>query len=258
MQPDLKDCATRLSLYVLNLLDEIRSAPRDVDPQETRANILALFALFDQGRSPTETFQLAKYALCAWIDESLIRADWPHAAGWKARPLEKDLFGTECRSWRFFELAEIARQRRDREALQVFRFCVAFGFRGIYGGNPVKVRLNDPLPMRRVRAAAPVAVPVLAGSLAADDWSNAPLDSAEKSFSRNESPKPFLRKDVPSVLPPTLSEWTEFTFGEFPSREKSPAHTLWDVFAPTDAAKHWAIVMAIGGLLSAMLFAIGH
>ena len=136
MQPDLKDRTTRLSLYVLNLLDEIRSSPRDVDPQEARSNLLALLAPFDQGDSPNETFQLAKYALAAWIDESLSRADWPHAAGWKARPLEKDLFGTVCRSWRFFELAEIARRHRDRQALQVFRFCVAFGFRGIYGGDP--------------------------------------------------------------------------------------------------------------------------
>ena len=261
MHLDLKDHVTRLTYFVLNLMDEIHAAPGDVDAKECRATCIELLGAFDESQQRPETFPLAKYALTAWIDDLLCRAKWPHAATWREYPLEQELFGTTGRHWKFFELAECALVREDWDALLVFQFCVEFGFRGIYAKDRVRVRLSDRLPMMRSHAERPVPV-VAAAFVDRMEGRSAYADASETlGEPRSSSFRPAGPFSSESVLPPTLAEWSHRTFGTMGRAAESESRSLLPlgrVFPATRRFTDWAIVMAVGLLLFAVLCAMGH
>lgn len=269
MQLVFKDSVTRLTCFALDFMEEIKNPSADVDPEECRATCLELLRAFDQSGSEAERFQSARYALTAWIDDCLIRARWPHASMWSARSLEQELYGTSCRNWRFFEQAEACLKRADWEALRVYQFCVAFGFRGIYAKDRMKVRLNDRLPMSR--APLESSTPMLLGVLKEE---SSGVFRSQREFaagfsndgSHTTTTLAKLEQSPPDerweqVLPPTLDEWTERTFGilqgDSPKRLKRWLRFI-TAFSNKERLKDWAIVMAVGFLLTAVLFAIGH
>ena len=263
MHLDLKDHVQRLTFFALNLVDEINTSPQDVDARECRATCLELLRVFDRSETLPETFELAKYALTAWIDDLLCRAKWPHAAAWRHYPLEQELFGSRCRHWKFFELAEVALRREDWEALSVFRLCVEFGFRGIYSKERVRVRLSDRLPMMRSHAERPVPVVAapfedrLQGRESYADLSEAMGEAGPRSSSFR-APENSVAEPV---LPPTLAEWSHRTFRTLAGSEAGESHSLLPLARILPATKRltdWAIVMAVGLLLFAVLFAIGQ
>jgi type IV/VI secretion system ImpK/VasF family protein len=264
MHLDLKDHVTRLTFFTLNLVDEIHTSPQDVDAKECRGTCVELLRAFDQSESLPETFQLAKYALTAWIDDLLCRAKWPHAAAWRQYPLEQELFGTTCRHWRFFEQAETALCRGDWNALLVFRFCVEFGFLGIYAKDRVRVRLSDRLPM--MRSPSDRLVPIMSGIFQEDRFEGpaAYADTSESASDlgpRSSSFRAASTDASETVLPPTLAEWSHRTFrmlGQSPEGESRSLLPLSQVLPATRRFTDWAIVMAVGVLLAAVLFAMGH
>jgi type VI protein secretion system component VasF len=269
MQLDFKDTLTRLSCFALDFLEEIKNPAADVDPEECRATCIELLKAFDQPGPRAETYQSAKYALTAWIDDRLSRARWPHAGLWSARSLEQELYGTSCRNWKFFEQAELAGKREDWEALRVYQFCVAFGFRGIYAKDRIKVRLSDPLPMARAPKGS--RVPILLGVLkeeasgisrgqfASGGEDSKGFSSAVAAVAQTEAANPGERFEA--VMPPTLEEWSERTFGLLRGSSRRGIRSwlrLHRVLPAQEHIKDWAIVMAVGLLLMVVFFAIGH
>lgn len=263
MHLDLKDHVTRLTYFALNLLDEIQTSPHEVDAKECRGTCLELLRAFDHAEARRETFQLAQYALTAWIDDLLCREKWRYAAAWRNHPLEQELFGTTCRHWRFFEQAELALRRQDWDALLVFQFCVEFGFRGIYAKDRVKVRLNDRLPMTRARAASQARTPLLAGVLQEDASGHAVhfADYAGTGNDLRQDSLPSFTQSSEPVLPPTLAEWSRRTFSVLEKHapsDSAPRSLFGQILPAGKLLTDWAIVMAVGLLLFAVLFAMGH
>lgn len=80
-------------------------------------------------------WRLAKYALVSWIDEMLINHAWSGSKWWSNHVLEAKLFQSRLCSVRFYEFAQEAAALSERDALQVFYYCVVLGFRGIYGAT---------------------------------------------------------------------------------------------------------------------------
>jgi type IV/VI secretion system ImpK/VasF family protein len=268
MQLDFKDTVTRLTCFALDFMEEIKNPSADVDPEECRATCIELLRAFDQKGPKGETFQSARYALTAWIDDRLIRARWPHASEWNAHSLEQELFGTSCRNWKFFEQAEAALKRADWEALRVFQFCVAFGFRGIYGKDRMKVRLYDRLPMSRTPEESH---PPLLWGVLKEESSGVIRRQGELAtgFSKDSSTTATaipVAAEIHSaerwerVLPPTLDEWSDRTFSALHAGPKGIRKWLRlnRAISAQEILKDWAIVMAVGLLVTAVLFAIGH
>jgi type IV/VI secretion system ImpK/VasF family protein len=264
MQLDFKDTVTRLTCFALDFMEEVKNPKADVDPEECRATCIELLRAFDQKGHKEETFRSARYALTAWIDDRLSRARWPHAAKWNAHSLEQELYGTSCRNWKFFEQAEAALKREDWEALRVFQFCVAMGFRGIYAKDRMKVRLYDRLPMSRTPAESPT--PVLLGVLKEEasgvfrSQVGLSSDSSATATAIPASVETHPAERWERVLPPTLDEWSERTFSALDMGPKGIRkwQRLKEAFSTQEILKDWAIVMAVGLLLTAVLFAIGH
>jgi type VI secretion system protein ImpK len=76
-----------------------------------------------------EPFLGIRYALCCWLDEILIDSSaW--GIDWDQKKLERALYSSADRAWKFPIQAEMAEKRESTDAIEVFMLCVMLGFRG--------------------------------------------------------------------------------------------------------------------------------
>ncbi len=74
-----------------------------------------------------------KYALVAFIDEQILRSEWPGRMQWLARPMQLALYGENTAGEGFFVRMEALREQPARaHVLEIYFLCVALGFQGIY------------------------------------------------------------------------------------------------------------------------------
>ena len=134
MTPKFAAAVDPIFLCVLGLLDQI-SQNEPIAAEEARERIENLFrkadALLSEKRY-LEGWELAKYALVAWIDDVMIEAPWQGHDWWENNSLEFAYFKTRDRATEFFKRAKEAAQLTRRDALEVFYVCVILGFRGLY------------------------------------------------------------------------------------------------------------------------------
>jgi len=131
MTPEFALAVDRVFLHVLGLLDRIGHGenPR---PDEERMRIRGWLDQAEAQLGQSPDWQLAKYALVAWIDDVLIEAPWDGRVWWKEKALEVDVFNTRLREKQFYDKAVEAASLPRKDALEVFYVCVILGFRGIY------------------------------------------------------------------------------------------------------------------------------
>ena len=82
----------------------------------------------------TGTVQDAKYAMAAFIDESVMASEWPGRLDWMSRPLQLEYFGEHLAGERFFEKLKHLRQggEQNLNLLELYYACLQLGFEGIY------------------------------------------------------------------------------------------------------------------------------
>jgi type VI secretion system protein ImpK len=78
---------------------------------------------------PTLEFKSALFAVCAWIDETLMRARLPGFELWPARMLQQRYFNTTRAGIQFYERLDNL-SSRDLELREVFLICLTLGFQG--------------------------------------------------------------------------------------------------------------------------------
>jgi type VI secretion system protein ImpK len=80
---------------------------------------------------PSLEFKSGLFAVCAWIDETLMRARLPGFELWPGRMLQQRYFNTTRAGIQFFERLENL-SSRDLELREVFLICLTLGFQGKY------------------------------------------------------------------------------------------------------------------------------
>ena len=123
---------------VLGLAAQLASA-RDLPPADVLQRRIE--ALLDRMSRRAEEAQLTsadisdiKYALVAFIDEQILRSEWPGRMQWLARPLQLAYYGENTAGEGFFMRMEQLREQPARaHVLEVYFLCVALGFQGVYG-----------------------------------------------------------------------------------------------------------------------------
>jgi type VI secretion system protein ImpK len=119
------------------------------DFQALRSRVTSTFNEVDQmalgAGYPAEDVRLARYALTAFIDETIARTDWANKSQWSQNPLSLADFDDNRAGDEFFnKLAEIRKQGDSKaDLLEVFYYCLALGFEGKYA-------LADPMERRRL------------------------------------------------------------------------------------------------------------
>jgi type VI secretion system protein ImpK len=135
MNPKFAAAVDPIFLYVIghhNQILERGSAPAEAVREGIQNRFRQADALLTEKRQQ-EGWELAKYALAAWIDDLFIGATWQGRDWWENNSLEFMYFNTRDRATHFFLKSKDAARLTRRDALEVFYVCVVLGFRGLYG-----------------------------------------------------------------------------------------------------------------------------
>jgi type VI secretion system protein ImpK len=107
---------------------------------ELRNLLLAYLKDFERscglgGKAP-ESVNQAKYALTAFLDETILNTPNDCREQWVQEPLQVQLFNDHSAGEHFFKHLEelLTDLQKNHEVLEVFYFCLALGFQGRYQG----------------------------------------------------------------------------------------------------------------------------
>lgn len=134
MEPEFAVTVDPIFIAALRLESRIEEQENIIVADE-RATLIRKFEDADRKFGKSEEWVLAKYALCAWIDERLIGSAWKDSGWWKDNCLEKKFFGTRDCKEEFFSKGIDAEKLANKNALEVFFIAVVLGFRGFYGDS---------------------------------------------------------------------------------------------------------------------------
>jgi len=131
MQSEFATVIDPIFMAALRLESRIASGERFVTADE-RAVLVRKIEEAESKLGTSEEWKLSKFAICAWIDSSLIETNWQESSWWKENCLEKKFFGSRDAHEEFFKRAVDAASLSSKNALEVFYIAVVLGFRGFY------------------------------------------------------------------------------------------------------------------------------
>lgn len=167
----LSDCFLELLTFVRYVADSPELA--ETDYATVRADVALLIERLEQRARdegiPREQFDMARFAVFAWVDEAVLCSDWPGAREWLHATLQREHYGTVNAGEEFFErldavlrqcggqaqeespLAEFARESEhemvqhcaSEEVLEVYTLCLSLGFTGMYFNEGDGGRLEE-------------------------------------------------------------------------------------------------------------------
>jgi len=81
----------------------------------------------------TDTFNAGKFAVVAFIDESILCSSWPNKSAWQKMPLQRKYFDTTNIGAKFYDhLNKLSKHGPDKAVREVFSLCLGLGFKGKY------------------------------------------------------------------------------------------------------------------------------
>lgn len=129
----LSDCFMEIIAYTaLVVRNEGGAAP---SYEQARGNMGRLIAqseaCLERGRFSQEDFNLARFAVFAWVDETILSSQWAGRQQWQREQLQRQYYQTADAGELFFErLNAIGPHQRD--VREVYYLCLALGFSGQY------------------------------------------------------------------------------------------------------------------------------
>jgi len=140
---------------------EMRRSGDPGDADILRAKIDEQFRDMDvrarQADIPQQDVQLARYAIAAFIDETILTSSWPLKDAWADKPLQLAYFNDFSAGEEFYNKVDAARGAKNVSVMEVYYLCLALGFRGKYvdlQGMEKKKILMDTM-LREIKAALP-------------------------------------------------------------------------------------------------------
>jgi len=129
----LSDCFMEIVAYASFVAQKgvVTALPYD----QVRANMLRLISqsetCMDQSSFTQDDFNLARFAVFAWVDEVILSSQWEGRLQWQREQLQRQYYQTADAGELFFErLNTIGPHQRD--VREVYYLCLALGFSGQY------------------------------------------------------------------------------------------------------------------------------
>jgi type VI secretion system protein ImpK len=129
----LSDCFMEIIAYV----SFVTRADGAEQPnfEQVRSNLQRLIAQSEAGmennRFSQEDYNLARFAVFAWVDETILASNWEGRQHWQREQLQRIYYQTADAGELFFErLNTVGPHQRD--VREVYFLCLALGFTGQY------------------------------------------------------------------------------------------------------------------------------
>ena len=131
----LIDCFIPLLAYVSYLVRSDQGA-HPADYEKARKDIGELIrqseACVSDGAVNRSDYDMARFAIFAWIDEAVMSSSWEGRRQWQRELLQREYYHTTDAGEVFFDrLNQIGLHQRD--VREVYYICLALGFTGQYG-----------------------------------------------------------------------------------------------------------------------------
>ncbi len=129
----LTDCFIELIAYAAYFLKTV--AKRQPPFDQVKADIQRLISKsqesLNNGAFSQEDYDLARFAIFAWIDEAILNSSWKEKHLWQGEQLQRFYYQTADAGEIFFErLNTLGPHQRD--VREVYYLCLAIGFMGRY------------------------------------------------------------------------------------------------------------------------------
>ena len=129
----LSDCFMEIIAYTAMIVRRDGGPAPGFD--QVRADLGRLIAQsesrLEQGRFPQEDFDLARFAVFAWVDETILASSWEGRSQWQCEQLQRQYYHTADAGELFFERLNTIGPHQ-REVREVYYLCLALGFTGQY------------------------------------------------------------------------------------------------------------------------------
>lgn len=105
---------------------------------ELRPKIASMFDDFERRaeryRFNSRIVQVSKFALSAFVDETVLTNNFPLRNEWEKNPLQLEYFGEQLAGNKFFEKLEAMLRQIDQtaDAVEIYYYCMLLGFKGKY------------------------------------------------------------------------------------------------------------------------------
>ena len=129
----LSDCFMEIIVYTAFI---VRDDGTEKPPYEqVRGNIQRLVSQseteFEKYGFSREDYDLARFAVFAWVDEAVLASNWQGRQQWQREQLQRQYYRTADAGELFFErLNNVGPHQRD--VREVYYLCLALGFTGQY------------------------------------------------------------------------------------------------------------------------------
>ena len=140
----LTDCFMDLIVYVTYFLKS--AAAKQPAFEQVRADITRLLSQSEssvnQGVFSREDYDLARFAVCTWVDEALLGSSWSFKGQWQREQLQRLYYQTTEGGEEFFEKLN-SLGLHQQHVREVFYLCLALGFMGRYCHKGDEVLLDQ-------------------------------------------------------------------------------------------------------------------
>ncbi len=118
------------------LILQLRSSSHFSDAETLRNNLVQVLGECEQNArrsGSTQDVEDAKFALVAFVDETVLSSDWSMKSVWMSSPLQLQLYNRFDAGEHFFERMDTILQNPSRlQVLEVYYLCLTLGFKGRY------------------------------------------------------------------------------------------------------------------------------
>src|ERR1039457_575384 len=129
----LSDCFMNVMAYVTYLMKsvETKQPPYEQIKNDIRRLLSESEGYVARGAFPRDDYDQARFAICAWVDETILSSRWVQKNLWLKDQLQRLHYNTTDAGEEFFDrLGNIGLHQRD--VREVYYLCLALGFTGKY------------------------------------------------------------------------------------------------------------------------------
>ena len=121
---------------LLGLAIRLRNRAQHTNVDALRERVIAEVKQFEQAALeaslPAQSIRIARYALCATIDDLVLNTPWGSQSSWSKQSMVGTFHNETSGGERFYDLLEQMEKDpgRNREILELLYFCLSLGFEG--------------------------------------------------------------------------------------------------------------------------------